>query len=145
MRANNLPPDEEAESQAARWAGRPGGSPTERLEQVLELILGRLGPTLLLMVTTLVASVVTGIVLGLLAAARAGSWRDTLISILALVSYATPLFWLGLNRDTAFGPSGTAPSAGPISGSLADGSIAPSFGFGSRRLCIALSAAWTAR
>jgi peptide/nickel transport system permease protein len=43
-----------------------------------------------------VASVATGIGLGLLAAARAGSWRDTLISILALVSYATPLFWVGL-------------------------------------------------
>ena len=66
---------------------------------VLELILGRLGPTLLLMVTTLVASVATGIVLGLLAAARAGSWRDTLISILALVSYATPLFWAGPDVD----------------------------------------------
>ena len=63
---------------------------------VLELIAGRLGPTLLLMVTTLLASVITGIVLGLLAAARAGSWHDTLISILALVSYATPLFWVGL-------------------------------------------------
>jgi peptide/nickel transport system permease protein len=63
---------------------------------VLDLIAGRLGPTLLLMVTTLIASVVTGIVLGLLAGARAGSWHDTLISILALVSYATPLFWVGL-------------------------------------------------
>jgi len=69
---------------------------------VLQLILGRLGPTLLLMVTTLVASVVTGIVLGLLAAARAGSWRDTLISILALVSYATPLFWVGLMLIVVF-------------------------------------------
>jgi peptide/nickel transport system permease protein len=54
------------------------------------------------MVTTLVASVATGIVLGLLAAARAGSWRDTLISILALVSYATPLFWLGLMLIVVF-------------------------------------------
>jgi peptide/nickel transport system permease protein len=69
---------------------------------VLDLILGRLGPTLLLMVTTLVVSVVTGIVLGLLAAARAGSWRDTLISILALVSYATPLFWVGLMLIVVF-------------------------------------------
>jgi peptide/nickel transport system permease protein len=69
---------------------------------VLDLILGRLGPTLLLMVTTLVVSVVTGIVLGLLAAARAGSWRDTLISILALVLYATPLFWVGLMLIVVF-------------------------------------------
>jgi peptide/nickel transport system permease protein len=69
---------------------------------VLELILGRLGPTLLLMVTTLVVSVATGIGLGLLAASRVGSWRDTLISILALVSYATPLFWVGLMLIVVF-------------------------------------------
>jgi len=63
---------------------------------VLDLILARLGPTLLLMLTTFVVSVGVGVALGLLAAARAGSWRDTLISILALVAYATPLFWVGL-------------------------------------------------
>lgn len=69
---------------------------------VLDLIAGRLWPTLLLMLTTLVVSVSTGIVLGLLAAARAGSWRDTMISILALVSYATPLFWVGLMLIVVF-------------------------------------------
>src|SRR5438876_6252626 len=69
---------------------------------VVELIAGRLGPTLLLMLTTLVLSVTAGIGLGLLAAARAGSWRDTLISILALVSYATPLLWVGLMLIVVF-------------------------------------------
>src|SRR3989442_2200221 len=63
---------------------------------VLDLILARLGPTLLLMLTTLVFSVGVGVGLGLLAASRAGRWQDTLISVLALVSYATPLFWVGL-------------------------------------------------
>jgi peptide/nickel transport system permease protein len=63
---------------------------------VLELIAARLGPTLLLMVTTLVISVSAGVALGLLAASRAGRWPDTVISVLALVSYATPLFWVGL-------------------------------------------------
>jgi peptide/nickel transport system permease protein len=63
---------------------------------VVDLILGRLGPTLLLMTTTLLVSVGVGSLLGLLAAARLNRWRDTLISIFALVSYATPLFWLGL-------------------------------------------------
>ena len=63
---------------------------------VLDLILARLGPTLLLMLTTLVFSVGVGVALGLLAASRAGRWQDTLISVLALVSYATPLFWVGL-------------------------------------------------
>jgi peptide/nickel transport system permease protein len=63
---------------------------------VVDLILGRLGPTLLLMTTTLVVSVGVGSLLGLLAATGLNRWRDTLISIVALVSYATPLFWLGL-------------------------------------------------
>ncbi len=63
---------------------------------VLDLILDRLGPTLLLMVTTLILSVGVGIGLGLLAATKVNSWRDALISILAIVSYATPLFWVGL-------------------------------------------------
>jgi peptide/nickel transport system permease protein len=69
---------------------------------VVELIAGRLGPTLLLMLTTLVLSVTAGIGLGLLAAARVGSWRDALISVLALVSYATPLFWVGLMLIVVF-------------------------------------------
>jgi peptide/nickel transport system permease protein len=69
---------------------------------VLDLILARLGPTLLLMLTTFVVSVGFGVALGLLAAARAGSWRDTLISILALVAYATPLFWIGLMLIVVF-------------------------------------------
>ena len=69
---------------------------------VLDLILARLGPTLLLMLTTFALAVSVGITLGLLAAARPGSWRDTLISVLALVSYATPLFWVGLMLIVVF-------------------------------------------
>lgn len=63
---------------------------------VLELVLERLGPTLLLMVATLSIAVLFGAFLGLLAAVGLNTWRDTLISIFALVSYATPLFWIGL-------------------------------------------------
>lgn len=69
---------------------------------VLALILERLGPTLLLMVTVLVVSVGAGIGLGVLAAARPRSWRDTVISSLAVIFYATPLFWLGLMFIVAF-------------------------------------------
>jgi peptide/nickel transport system permease protein len=69
---------------------------------VLDLILTRLGPTLLLMVTTFTFAVSAGIGLGLLAAARVGRWQDTLISVLALVSYATPLFWVGLMLIVVF-------------------------------------------
>lgn len=63
---------------------------------VLDLIMTRFWPTLLLMVSTLVIAIATGIVLGLLGAMGLNTWRDTAISILALVSYATPLFWVGL-------------------------------------------------
>src|SRR5690242_8867205 len=63
---------------------------------VATLILQRLGPTLLLMGATLLVSVGLGTVLGLLAATRVNSWRDNLISVLAVVCYATPLFWIGL-------------------------------------------------
>ncbi|OLC17195.1 MAG: ABC transporter permease [Candidatus Rokubacteria bacterium 13_1_40CM_69_27] len=69
---------------------------------VLDLILVRLGPTLLLMGVALLLSVSAGILLGLLAAVRVHSWRDTLISILALISYATPLFWIGLMLIVVF-------------------------------------------
>ena len=65
-------------------------------QPVLTLILDRLGPTLLLMATTLIISVSVGVLLGLLAATGLRKWRDNIISVLALVSYATPLFWLGL-------------------------------------------------
>lgn len=63
---------------------------------VLDLIMGRIGPTLLLMGTTFALAIGFGILLGLLAATRVNTWRDSLISIVSLISYATPLFWIGL-------------------------------------------------
>jgi peptide/nickel transport system permease protein len=63
---------------------------------VFNLIWDRLGPTLLLMFSALLLSVGVGIFLGLLAATQVGRWRDSLITILGIVSYATPLFWVGL-------------------------------------------------
>jgi len=69
---------------------------------VLDLILQRLGPTILLMGVTLVLSVGAGMALGLLAASRVDGWLDTFISILALISYATPLFWIGLMLIVVF-------------------------------------------
>lgn len=63
---------------------------------VLDLILDRLPATLLLSLSAFAISLTLGIVLGTLAAARQGRWSDTLISTLALVFYATPLFWMAL-------------------------------------------------
>ena len=69
---------------------------------VAELVLDRLLPTLLLMVCTILIAVGFGVVLGLLAASGLNTWRDNLISVFALVSYATPLFWVGLMMIVVF-------------------------------------------
>jgi peptide/nickel transport system permease protein len=63
---------------------------------VAQLIFTRLGPTLLLMGTTLIVSVLSGVLLGLLAATAVNTWRDRAISVVAVIAYATPLFWIGL-------------------------------------------------
>jgi peptide/nickel transport system permease protein len=69
---------------------------------VSQLVLDRLVPTLLLMVSTIILAVGFGIVLGLLAASNLNTWRDNVISIFALISYATPLFWVGLMMIVVF-------------------------------------------
>jgi peptide/nickel transport system permease protein len=63
---------------------------------VSELIVSRLGPTLLLMVTVFVLSVGFGVMLGAIAARNLNRFTDNLLSLLAIVAYATPVFWAGL-------------------------------------------------
>lgn len=63
---------------------------------VSRLIATRLGPTLLLMLTVLVVSVGLGVLLGAIAARNLNRWRDNVISLLAVLAYATPVFWAGL-------------------------------------------------
>ncbi len=69
---------------------------------VFALIVQRLGPTLLLMVASLGVAFVGGIVLGVTASRNMRSMTDNLISVLALLAYATPLFWLGLMLIVVF-------------------------------------------
>jgi peptide/nickel transport system permease protein len=69
---------------------------------VSQLVLDRFIPTLLLMTSTIMLAVGFGIVLGLVAASGLNTWRDTVISIFALVTYATPLFWVGLMLIVVF-------------------------------------------
>ncbi len=63
---------------------------------VLDLLLARLWPTLLLMGSTLLLSLSLGVGMGLLAALWVRTWKDHLISVAAIIFYATPLFWIGL-------------------------------------------------
>ena len=69
---------------------------------VAKLVLDRFVPTLLLMVSTILIAVGFGIVLGLFAASGLNTWRDNVISIFALITYATPLFWIGLMMIVVF-------------------------------------------
>jgi len=65
-------------------------------QPVLQLIAERLPATLLLTGTAFVLSLLFGITLGAWASARAGTWKDSLISLFATLFYATPIYWLAL-------------------------------------------------
>src|SRR5262245_19346241 len=63
---------------------------------VASLILERLPATLLLTGTAFTFAIVAGVTLGAMAARRVGRITDSIITVLALGFYATPLFWVGL-------------------------------------------------
>lgn len=63
---------------------------------VRTLILERLPATLLLTTTSFLLALIIGVALGMLAGVRAGTWADTLLTIVSLLLYAMPVFWLGL-------------------------------------------------
>ncbi len=62
---------------------------------VLDLILGRLPATLLLMGTALIISSLLGVLLGVLAARRPYGAVDNTATVAALAGYSMPVFWLG--------------------------------------------------
>lgn len=78
-----------------------GVSPRHNLP-VLELIGARLGSTLLLMGVSLGLALLVGIVLGALMSSHVGRWPDRVLSVLALLLYSTPGFWLGLMAIVLF-------------------------------------------
>ena len=63
---------------------------------VWTLIADRLPATLLLTGAAFAFAITAGVTLGTLAARRVGSWADSVITVIALTFYATPLFWVGL-------------------------------------------------
>lgn len=64
--------------------------------EVSALIVERLGATALLMGASMVLSVGFGILLGAIAAIKDRTFLSNAIMIVAIISYATPLFWVGL-------------------------------------------------
>ncbi|MBB5609003.1 MULTISPECIES: ABC transporter permease [unclassified Janthinobacterium] len=69
---------------------------------VMELIWSRLPNTLLLMASALAISVVLGILCGVVMATWAGRWPDRVLSLLSLLLYSTPGFWIGLMAVVLF-------------------------------------------
>lgn len=63
---------------------------------VLDLIMARLPATLLLTLTAFAIAMALGMLLGVMAARRQGKLGDSVITVISLVFYATPLFWLAL-------------------------------------------------
>jgi len=92
---------------------------------VMELILDRLGPTLLLTGTAAALSVVLGLWLGQRAAWRRGSAFDKTQTGIALTLWSVPTFWLGLLVLLIFGgtlhwfPTGGMETAGSTATGLA--------------------------
>jgi len=71
-------------------------------QPVLKLILDRLPATLLLTGSAFALSLLFGVTLGALSARRAGTWVDSSITVIALIFYATPLYWLALMAVLVF-------------------------------------------
>ena len=70
---------------------------SHRQQRTVASLLGeRLPATLLLTGTAFAFAVVVGVALGSAAARRVGRLTDTVITVLALGFYATPIFWVGL-------------------------------------------------
>jgi peptide/nickel transport system permease protein len=79
------------------------GTSFVRREKVLSIILERLPNTLLLDAFALLLASAGGITLGAMAARRPGSAADGALSVLAMLFYAVPQFWLGMMMVLVFG------------------------------------------
>ncbi|MFO8041868.1 MAG: ABC transporter permease [Alkalispirochaeta sp.] len=69
---------------------------------VLDEVLDRLGPTLLLAGTSLILASIMGMVAGVIAAIKQFGWQDAVFTFVVLIGISTPSFWLGLMFVLAF-------------------------------------------
>src|SRR4051812_6280174 len=63
---------------------------------VLDEVLERLGPTLLLAGASLILCTILGLAAGVVSAVRQYGWQDKALTLAVLVGLSTPSFWLGL-------------------------------------------------
>jgi peptide/nickel transport system permease protein len=69
---------------------------------VADIIMARLPNTVLLMATALSLALVLGIAIGSVMAAWAGKWPDRVLSVIVLLLYSMPGFWVGLMAIVLF-------------------------------------------
>ncbi|TWA57395.1 peptide/nickel transport system permease protein [Azospirillum baldaniorum] len=70
---------------------------------VIDAILAHLPATVLLMLSAIALAGVVGVAAGVLAAVKVNTAWDTLVSMLAVVCFAAPSFWLGIMMLVLFG------------------------------------------
>ncbi len=63
-------------------------------ESVASILASRLPASLLLLGAQFVISIVLGVLLGVASARRHGSWIDQCVTVLSLIGFAVPAFWL---------------------------------------------------
>lgn len=63
---------------------------------VINEVMDRLGPTLLLAGTSLLLCTVFGLITGVISAVKQYAWQDKLLTLSVLIGISTPSFWLGL-------------------------------------------------
>ncbi len=70
---------------------------------VADLILDRLGPTVLLVLTALIGAIFIGTLMGVLASRRPDSLFSGVVTVFSLIGYAMPVFWTGILLVILFG------------------------------------------
>ncbi|AXR76422.1 ABC transporter permease [Natrarchaeobaculum sulfurireducens] len=91
------------------------GHSIHRNRPVTELMLNRVGPTLLLVLSAYAFALVTAIPLGILAATRRNEPTDHISRIVALIGVSTPSFWIGIMLILVFAVQlGWLPSTGLV-------------------------------
>ena len=98
--------DKPLSTQLSTYLGRVAtldlGYSYRQQQPVLKLIAERLPATLVLTGSAFALSLLFGVVLGAMASKRVGSWLDSAITVVALVFYAMPLYWLAMMAVLVF-------------------------------------------
>jgi|LSQX01.1.fsa_nt_gb peptide/nickel transport system permease protein len=83
-----------------RWIGKllrgDLGISMMTYEPVSEMIKLRLGPTLLLMGTSLVLSIIIGVTLGIISARKQYSVLDNILTVISFIGRSVPIFFVGM-------------------------------------------------